>query len=97
MAATQLARLETRSAMLAQASGSFELSNSRQHPLGPSITSESLRLCQPDQQEVTQHLAFPVSHPDFSGHITLDGSEHWACPAPKHTCGRASPSLAQHL
>lgn len=32
-----------------------------------------------------------------SGHITLDGSEHWACPAPKHTCGRASPSLAQHL
>lgn len=97
MAATQLARLETHSAMLAQASGSSELSDSRQHPLGPSITSESLRLCQPAQQEVTQHLAFPVSHPDSSGHITLEGPEHWACPAAKHTCGGASPSLTQHL
>lgn len=44
-----------------------------------------------------------VPHPDSSGSsystdstkaLALEGPEHWACPAPKHTCCWASPSLA---
>lgn len=64
MAATQLENLEICSATLGQTLDSCELSTSQQHPLGPPIIAESLCLCQPAQQEVTQHLAPPVSQPD---------------------------------